>query len=232
MTASPSELDDYGDKPTQVMKNCILLKSLIVLTALAALCVAQGLHAQGSLIFNGGFDAGVSGWTLTNGTLPAWGGPDKGNPGGWAGLDSLSPEMAADPTISQFVTGLVQGQTYSVSGDYRKEIDRSGGMITGLSFGVAFDGVLLFEATAPTDFSWHHFNFSYTAVSPAARLSLSSQRNGTEVSYGIDNIVMWVVPEPSSFGLLGLGGCFFALHRFSARRSKRVRPTTCYASRL
>jgi hypothetical protein len=129
----------------------------------------------------------------------------------------LAPALSTDPTISQSVTGLSPGQLYAVSGDYKKTIDRTGGAITGLSFGVAIDGVFCFECSAPVDSSWQHFDFLFSVAAPSVLLSLSSQRNGTEVSYGIDNIAIWNIPEPSSAAQLVCGGFFVAVRLFRKR---------------
>lgn len=70
---------------------------------------------------------------------------------------------------------------------------------------MAVNGVFLFETVAPASYNWQSFSFSYTAISSSALLSLSSQINGMEISYGIDNIAMQAVPEPSSSLLIMLG---------------------------
>jgi hypothetical protein len=68
------------------------------------------------------------------------------------------------------------------------------------------NGALLFEVTAQQDdLNWQDFSFLYTATSPSIVLSLSSQINGTQVSYSIDNIDMYATPEPSGLSLIFLG---------------------------
>ncbi|MEI9962524.1 MAG: hypothetical protein WDM76_15815 [Limisphaerales bacterium] len=185
-------------KPYQILQKILPVPMVLI---------AQHLIAQGNLVVNSGFDADAAGWTLLNGS--AYAGPLKGNPGGWVDLDSLSPSLS-DPTITQLINGLILGQTYMVSGDFEKTINRSGGTISDLSFGVAMDGVFLYETSDPGDFNWHSFSFSYTATSSSAVLSLSSQLNGTEISYGIDNISMYLVPEPSVMSLLAFASGAFA----------------------
>jgi hypothetical protein len=178
------------------MKSHCILKISIVLLILTS----RHLVAQGNLVMNGSFDTDATGWTLTNGA--AWI-PDKIDPGGFIGLDSLAPSPTTDPTAYQLINGLTLGQVYLVSGDYEKEVDRTS--IAGLSFGVALDDVFLFEASVPGDFHWHTFSFLYTATSTSAVLSLSSQINGTGVSYDIDNIGVYAIPEPSAFAFIFLG---------------------------
>jgi len=183
------------------MKACQTLNNYFALLALAVFLPRLGM-GQGNLVVNGGFDADAVGWTLTNG---AFYGSEKDAPNGLVYLGSQNPSPTTpNPTSSQLINSLIPGQTYNVSGDFQKIIDWSGGTITGLSFGVAIDGIFLFEAT-PADFHWHNFNFSYTATSSNTVLSLASQINGTLVSYGIDNIALYAVPEPSAELLFGFG---------------------------
>jgi len=62
------------------------------------------------------------------------------------------------------------------------------------------------ERPPPGNFSWQSFSFQYTTTATSALLSLSSQINGSDFTYRIDNIEMRGIPEPSSMGLLGIGG--------------------------
>jgi len=200
------------------MKAYLFLKISIVLSAFAFLLLPRLATAQGNLVVNGGFDSSAAGWALINGA--SW--PLLGNPGNAVGLDNLSPSPSTDPTASQTINGLTPGFIYSISGDYQKQKDRGATTTpsTDNSFGVAIDGTFLFEAASSTniDVNWYNFNFLYTATSSSALLSLSSQINGTGVSYAIDNISMQAVPEPSSLCLIGIGGIvsaiFFRNRRF------------------
>ncbi len=198
------------------MKVTMVHLEITVLAGSLLLSLPQPLVAQGTLVVNGGFDLGTNGWTVTNMSGPGWD-PNKGNPGGWVELDSLSPSLVTDPTISQMITGLIPSQSYLVSGDFSKTINRNG-IPTGLSFGVALDNVHFFETADPGDFLWHSFSFAYTATASSALLSFSAQRNGTQVSYGIDNIWMGV-PEPSVLVLVALGG-FISAARWRGRNSR------------
>jgi len=136
--------------------------------------------AQGSLVVNGGLDTGVSGWTTnaSSGYYEA----RKGNPGGCFTLYS---------SISQTVTGLVPGSQYVISGSYDIE---GGNIVSSPSFGVAIDGIFLFEV-APHDYSWHDFAFSYRATSSAVVLSVAARLNGTSDVYRIDNLALQPTPS-------------------------------------
>jgi hypothetical protein len=185
---------------------------MVVFATLILSYLPQSATAQGNLVVNGGFDTDASGWMTTNefgfGYVST-----KGNPGGYFWLYTNSPSLT--PTISQTINGLISGSNYIVSGDYEKITGSS----TSPSFGVALNGVFLFETTAPADFNWHSFSFDYTATSTSALLSLSSQLNGTGVSYGIDNIAMSAVPEPSTSWLILLGGGLFHFARRACKKS-------------
>jgi hypothetical protein len=180
--------------------NIIREAGVIVLITLMLLCFAQSAVAQGNLVVNGGFDTDASGWTITN--VSAGGGYISfvGNPAGSVYLNN--PSLPPVPTASQEINSLTPGVLYIVSGDYQKAAGKN---VTGNSFGVALDGVFLFETAAPADSNWHSFNFDYTATSTSALLSLSAQINGTDYAYSIDNIAMYVVPEPSDWSLILLG---------------------------
>ena len=55
---------------------------------------------------------------------------------------------------------------------------------------------MVFSYEAPqSDFAWHSFAFSFVATSSSSTLSISAQRNGTGVAYGIDNLVMQRIPQ-------------------------------------
>jgi hypothetical protein len=196
-------------KPGKIIQQTVV----DILTILILSCFIQSVVAQGNLVVNGGFDTDASGWTLTNvgfGYLPT-----GGNPPGCVDLDNPSSLYA--PTASQEINSLTPGTFYIVSGDYQ-----SGGKgIANNSFGVALDGVYLFEANSPPTYNWYSFSFEYMATSTSALLSISAQLNGTDYPYAIDNIAVNAVPEPNSLCLMGVGGMMSALffrHRRKARR--------------
>lgn len=177
------------------------LKSGIGLAMWALMTIARLATAQNNLVVNGDFNGNANGWTISD--TPGGFGYSSvvGNPGGGVLLDNISPSPSSDPTASQTISGLTIGMVYLVSGDYQSGKLRGSGLPTGPSFGVAINGDFLFTAAAPQDFVWRQFSFFHTASSSTAILNLSSQINGTGLSYAIDNIAMRAVPEPSSLGL-------------------------------
>ena len=178
----------------------LIINGLIVFAV--GLLTPQFVKAQGNLVVNGGFNTDASGWMTTNefgfGYVS-----DKGDPGGYFFLYSSSSSLT--PTISQTISNLIPGSSYIVSGNYMQVMGSS----ENPSFGVALNGSYLFETAEPPNSNWYGFSLDYVATSVNALLNLSSQLNGTGVSYGIDNISMKLVPEPSDSWLLLLGGVVF-----------------------
>ena len=127
-----------------------------ILTILILSCLIQSVAAQGNLVVNGGFDTDASGWTLTNVGLGYM--ATGGNPSGCVFLENESSLYT--PTASQEINSLTPGTFYIVSGDYRSD----GKGIANNSFGVALDGVYLFEANSPPTYNWYSFSFEYMAT--------------------------------------------------------------------
>ncbi len=184
--------------------NCV--KRVTIVCSLCACLAGPAAFGQG-LISNGTFDSDASGWTAQN--IASLGGyiGSKGNPGGYFMLDSI-PSVDTDPTLSQTINGLIIGATYRISGEFRMERDWDINSPV-YSFGVSLNGVNLFEGMRPTDWNrWNAFDVTYTASSASVLLAIAAQRNGTGVTYGIDNISMQQVPEPAVTTLLMIGAMF------------------------
>ena len=199
------------------LHNIIPKGRIPVLICLMLLSFAQSATAQVNLVVNGGFDTSASGWTITN--VSGGGGylSSAGDPAGSVLLyNPASPNL---PTASQEINSLVPGQLYIVSGDYSGEAQNH----TNNSFGVALDGVFLFQTAAPADKYWHSFDFDYTATSSSALLSLSVLINGPDYAYYIDNIAMEAIPEPSAWSLIFLGSSLFIFVRKTYRRVAQTR---------
>jgi hypothetical protein len=136
-------------------------------------------------VVNGGFDTDLSGWT-TNASSGYY--TAKGNPGACFELTSSTTNIC---TISQTVHGLVPSHEYVVSESY--SID-GGNASPNPSFGVAMDGVYLFQVVA-AGYQWTNFSFRYLAVTSSVTLSLATHINGTLYAYRVDNIAMQQIPS-------------------------------------
>ena len=167
-----------------------ILNKLRALLAILA-CTCLSTMAQTNLIVNGTFDSGttysVSGWTLS-------GGASMDKKGGNL-LPCLS--LGLGGTVSQTISGLTIGETYTISGDYYTSTSDS----TTLMLSVLVDGNTIVEY-AETAMTWKHFTISYTATETSLVLGFTQIAGD---ACGIDNITMYAVPEPSTVALLALG---------------------------
>jgi len=181
---------------------------IITLTGWILSYVQELAMAQGNLVVNGGFDTNAASWIIANVSDDGVGGYQAsfGDPAGSVALRNTALSSNNIPTASQEINSLTPSALYVVSGDYL-----GGGKDTeDISFEVTLNNVIFFETAAPPDSSdWYSFSFYYTATSMSALLSLSAQINGANYSYNIDNISMMLVPEPSAWTLLLLGGGVF-----------------------
>lgn len=196
-------------------------RSIIAWSGLLCACLIVPAALGQGLVSNGSFDSDASGWTAQN--IGGIGGYDyKGNPGGCFILDAI-PSPDTDPTISQTIYGLTLNATYRISGEYK--LERDWGLINSEvpSFGVSLNGVQLFEGMRPSDWNrWNTFDVNYTASSTSAVLAFAAQRNGSGVSYGIDNIFVRQVPEPAVVSLVLVGAMIFVRTRRKHCRSETV----------
>jgi hypothetical protein len=181
----------------------MFLKTSLGLVALACLCFPHLAKAQGNLVVNGGFDTSATGWTLAG----AYYDIKYGDPAGDVEL------LGGTASASQTINGLIAGTTYIVSGNYQGTV---GVFFTGPNFAVTMNGAIIFETVSSGDNNWDYFSVPYTASSANAVLSLGVLDEPSE-SYGIDNISMQAIPEPSALALITLGGGVFY---FYARKRK------------
>lgn len=202
------------------------IRSLIAASALAAAVGAQAAPVQ--LVTNGEFEVpaispnswtctGVAGWTSTAGCLEIWGATY--NPEGTLaanGTDGLAHGQHHELTFltdTEFTT-----QALAISGNgkvdfsfdgWRRDASAISWSISGSLSGMLASGVLNLN-----DDAWHSAGASNLWVSAGEVLTLRFQSVGVRgVLCGgspgcgahIDQVsVLYTVPEPSTFGLLGL----------------------------
>jgi len=190
---------------------------------LAAFTVAGFLVATAAqaAVVNGTFDTLVpsngtgGGWTSSNVDVNGGWKSTGGNPGTGPFFILNDSGGGTDPTILQVLTGLTSGATYHASGDYRNALNVQSTVGTH-AFGVAIDGVFLFEAPGTGNPNWLSFGFDFVPAANSVTLSFAGERNGTDVDFGIDNIsVIAAIPEPSTYALMlaGLGFVGFVASR-------------------
>lgn len=178
--------------------------TLISVLALGALA----LSASAATITNGSFDAACAGWTTLSGFCHITGNPDNSY------VLNDSGQVGTDPSVSQTVAGLVVGNSYTLSGDYRNFFACCAVFPVANAFGVEIDGVLrefavnIGGSTAP----WQSFSFNFTYTGVSDLLRLTGERNGSDADVAVDNIVIADftppannVPEPGTAALLGAG---------------------------
>lgn len=189
--------------------------------ALAAVCAAASLVTATAAIaapvlVNGNFDVAVP----LNGTGGGW--TSAGNDG--AGGHRTAPaanvtftnffiinaagQPTTDPSLQQAISGFDIGTTYRITGDYENAYNTFGDPAA-LSLGVEIVELgLLNQFAQPAGDGVGSFFIEFVANATTLTLRLTSERNGDDSSYGVDNIAVTAVagvPEPSILGLLGLG---------------------------
>ncbi len=142
--------------------------------------------APAASITNGTFDNTCASWTPTAGFCHITGNPDNS----WVLNESASP--VSDPAISQTVSGLIVGNTYTLSGDYRNFFACCATFPVANAFGVEIDGVLREFTISPGGPSapWQTFSFNFTYTGTSSLLRLSAERNSTDADVAVDNIAI------------------------------------------
>ncbi len=199
------------------MKGIMVHLEITVLAGSLLLSLPHSLAAQGTLVFNGGFNTDANGWVASNIGLNGGYFNAKGNPGGFFLLNN-TPAPSTCPTISQSISGLVIGGVYLVSLDVVYSGTHVGPLPVKPSFGVAVDGIFLLEYTTQGQSEWQTLEVFYTALNPSVVLSLAARINDTDVAYGVDNIAMYAIPEPSFLALLSCASLVILAWRKRTRR--------------
>jgi hypothetical protein len=202
------------------------LKSFLLVAALS-LGLAAPVH--GESIVNGTFDTSVpsngtgGGWT--SGTIDGAGGwrSTGGNPGGMFIIND-NGSFGTDPFIQQLVSGLVAGNTYTLTGNY-KNIYNCCGSRGPNTFAIDVDGTTVATLGYPGANVWGSFSLNIFAPDTDLLIRFRAEINGDDTEYAIDNISMnpsvTSVPEPNTLllTLSGLGFLGGVLHRRHAQRS-------------
>jgi hypothetical protein len=189
------------------------MTSLTKTFALVAALAFAAPAAQANLVTNGSFDTNLTGWTLsqgggcgTAGSLPysAW----VANRAGHTGAVYLNAcgHAGGDPNIVQTVSGLTIGTTYELEWDFiRDTLGQQGPRPD--SFLVELLGISgsPFEYDYVNNAVWQTNSLLFTATSTNQSIRFSSEANGTDASYYLDDVTLFAVPEPTSLALVGLG---------------------------
>lgn len=201
-------------------------KPLVAFTAAAAAAmVLVSAPAAAAAIVNGNFDIAVP----LNGTGGGWTTAGNDGNGGYRTAPAVgvsfsnyfiinaAGQAGTNPSLQQTLTGLEIGQNYRITGDYENAFNQFGNPAA-LSFGIEIvELALLTELAQPAGDGVGTFAIEFVANAPTLTLRLTSERNGDDSSYAVDNIALAAIPEPSALALLG--GALLAL--VGSRRRRR-----------
>jgi len=148
-------------------------------------------------IINGNFETDASGWERSN-TNTVDRQPDIG-PDGQSGVLWINGYRGEVSWAQQFIEDLIPNEEYTINGFYKTRVDWH----KGPSFQARIDNIVLFQGGFSHIADWTPFEFNFTATDKDTLLRFETQI-GSDSDYVIDNIS--IVPEPSTLGLLGLGG--------------------------
>ncbi|MFN2376885.1 MAG: hypothetical protein ABR538_10130 [Candidatus Binatia bacterium] len=158
-------------------------------------------HLCGSFI-NSNFDYPVTasiknGWSFEGTSGSGWQ-QSGGNPGAFFILNE-SGQLLSDPLVRQTVQGLVAGQVYQVSGDYRSFAAGFGNPLKPDAFAVTVepqptdhDSVVVLALPRPTPIAieWTPFSVTFEASADTATVSFVAERDGDDSSFEVDNLCL------------------------------------------
>jgi hypothetical protein len=205
------------------------IATLILSVSIAWTANSQVLSISPSLISNGSFENGLTGWT-TAGTVEVLGPTRTSMPVGTDGTHAAAIGTFDGPNAS-----MSQVLSLSPNAHYRMTFDLH-------ASGVGVGGLLGQVQVRITDGSSTYFSSLFSAISPAylhngadgfeakefyfflpanvnsvtLTFSDASPNGGRSVDPIVDNIQLQVVPEPQTLGLLLLGASIIALIRRKA----------------
>jgi hypothetical protein len=197
----------------------ITLKTTISLASLAGLLIGNTVFAQ-NLIQNPGFSTGdLTGWTplgVTSGATITVN-PTGGNPGDYAWLNNTVE--AYNLALSQTTpNGSVVGAGLTVN--YSFDLLGGNQAAGGVDFihiwdenstgGVISQGPGLLGPYFPSASGWTTYTGSFTTVAGSDHLGIefdatTGANTGSMDQMGIDNVVLSVVPEPTTLSLAAMG---------------------------
>lgn len=138
---------------------------------------------------NGGFDSGADGWELFH--FDEWSGwtDETGNPAGCMRLNEFG-NCEVDPGLTQQVSNLMPGLSFTVSGQYRPYVAWIGNP-SAESFVVTVDSVVVASfARGPNGEDWSDFSAEFTATQVSHTIGFWAEYSCDDSSYEMDNVVI------------------------------------------
>lgn len=149
------------------------------------------INAQVGFV-NGTFETSADGWALHN--FDPWSGwtDQAGNPPGCMQLNEFGTSEV-DPGVTQVVTGLMAGITFSISGEYRPYVAYIGNP-SAESFIVTVDSTVVGSfARGPAGLDWSTFTVNFVATSETHTIGFFAEHLD-DSSYELDNVVLDLAP--------------------------------------
>ena len=170
---------------------------------LAATALSLALPAQAAvLITNGGFDANLTSWTTTACSV-------RSTTTVHSGAGALSSTCNPNANVSQTITGLTVGDTYTLS----YWLKDSGSAVGQPEFTATLGGVQQQYLKANAFFDWTQYSFDWTAAATSALLNFNFYQTRNGSAWGLDDVSLVAVQvapsvdvsEPGALVLLGFG---------------------------
>lgn len=193
------------------------LRAAMAVAGILAVGLPFVARASTELVTNGTFDAGTSGWSLSQVDGFTWSG-SEGNP---SGALILNNGFGPVPQAAQAIAGLTVGATYEISLDAATHYNCCNSTTTP-GAGVGVDGKQ-FDFFIYNGQPWTHEAFDFTYDGGSNILVVSAQGNGTDSDGMFDNVSIKLissVPEPATYAMLLAG--LWAVGAIARRTAKRT----------
>lgn len=186
-------------------------------TALAGLLIGNTVFGQ-NLIVNPGFSTGdLTGWSTANtgagATISVI--PTGGNPGDYTWLnETVEPATLVLDQATAAGSAVGAGNTVNYSFDLMGGNQAAGGVdfihVEDENAGNAVIGQTILGPYFPSASGWTHYSGTYTTVANSDHMYIEFDAStganaGSVDQMGVDNVVLSVVPEPTTMTLVGLG---------------------------